>query len=71
MKMRSYWLYLYDQPIHAVRLPEGASDHEVRMKAMEETDRCPGVVCKYPFETPGEHRTRIINSTVRTFESEN
>jgi hypothetical protein len=61
----TFWLYLGDAPLMAVRLPAGATDEQVKAKAYAELDACPGVVCD-GLEAPFERRHKIgLASVVR------
>jgi len=64
---KTYWLYLWKKPIQAVRLTEGATDCEVKIKAEKELESVPGVICN-EGENPGERRLKIWHSEIRVFD---
>lgn len=64
--MITYWLYHKNAPIGAVRLPKGASDQDVRIRALELHDICPTAGTKQ-HQTPADHRHTLINADVRIF----
>ncbi|HEV7281063.1 MAG TPA: hypothetical protein VGN57_12735 [Pirellulaceae bacterium] len=59
----TFWLYLGDAPLMAVRLPADATNEQVKEKAYAELDACPGVVCD-GLEAPFERRHKIGQSRV-------
>ena len=65
---QTYWLYLHGNHVASVRLPAGASDHEVRRAAMDQQDRAPGVSHLYPEHNPDTIRSMIHHSEVRMHE---
>jgi hypothetical protein len=67
--MRTFWIYHSGRPVHAVRLPAGATESEIKSKAAGELDRLPGVFCE-PLEAPFEHALKIQWGEIKTFESE-
>jgi len=64
MANKTYWIYRHGKPVHSVRLPEGATDEQVKAQAIHETNVVPGVVCDYPHEAPCEHHTKVAYGEV-------
>lgn len=65
--MRTYWLYQGTRVLTAVRLPEGATDEQVRRKALDNEAVLP-VGHHNRSEAPFEFANRLHRATVRTFE---
>ncbi len=65
---QTYWLYLGDRHVASVRLPPGASDRDVKMKALHQQHMNPGVSHLYPEHNPGTIKNMIHHSEVRMHE---
>lgn len=65
--MRTYWLYQGKSVLTAVRLPEGATDQQVILKALDNEEVLP-VGHHNRNEAPFEFKNRLHRATVRTFE---
>jgi hypothetical protein len=65
---QTYWLYLGDRHVASVRLPPGASERDVKMKALHQQHMAPGVSHLYPDSSPGDIKNMIHHSEVRMFE---
>ena len=63
----TYWLYDGDEPLTAVRLPEGADDLSVKGFALRQLEVVPGVICPFGV-TPAEMGARIKRAKVRVYE---
>ncbi len=65
---QTYWLYLGDRLVASVRLPPGATERDVKLKALHQQHMTPGVSHLYPEHNPGEIKNMIHNSEVRMHE---
>lgn len=63
---KTYWLYLGTVPIQGILLPVGATEAQVKEKALHDLEIVPGVVCN-TYEAPCERRVKIANATVRSY----
>lgn len=63
----TYWLYYGTRVLTAIRMPEGATDHEIIQKALDDQEKCPGAFGAQ-HETPGAFRTRLHYAKIRRFE---
>jgi hypothetical protein len=61
MKWKTYWLYLGTNVLQSVLLPVGATDQQVRYKAMDDLEIMPAIA--YP-SAPFEHRTKIMFANI-------
>lgn len=64
-----HWLYLNGRTVFGTMMEEGSTIQDVRQKAFQELESCPGVLCDYPHETPSERRTKIAYAELRVFRS--
>lgn len=66
--MKTFWLYYGTLLVAAVRLPASASDHDVKVKAIDQQERHPTMSHLYPDHTPGSILNLIHKSEVKTFD---
>lgn len=64
MKWRIYNLYIGATFLQSILLPVGATESQVKEKALHDLEAVPGVICDYPNEAPCERRAKINAATV-------
>ena len=62
--MTRTWMLKNGPVLHHVRMPDNASETEVRAKALQELNSCPGVFCAGTGIAPYEYESLLKQATV-------